>query len=108
MSTTPKVAVSDVKAALTAAVGADAVTTAPEELDSYTADTYWPALAAVAAGAPLARPEIIVRVLLEFEDLVHLVEGRPCAAAARRLFPRWEGPIPQFMDGSAGIVAISR
>lgn len=49
-----------------------------------------------------------VRVLLEFEDLVGLVEGRPCAAAARRLFPRWEGPIPQFRDGSAGIVAMRR
>jgi alkyldihydroxyacetonephosphate synthase len=61
MSATPKVAVADVKAALTAAVGADAVTTASEELDAYTADTYWPALAAAAAGAPIARPEIVVR-----------------------------------------------
>ncbi len=68
MSTTPKVAVSDVKAALTAAVGADAVTTAPEELDAYTADTYWPALAATAAGTPLARPEIVVRPRTE-EDV---------------------------------------
>jgi glutathione S-transferase len=49
-----------------------------------------------------------VRVLLEFEDLVHLVEGRPCATHARRLFPRWEGPIPQFSEGSEGIVAIKR
>src|ERR687895_2634449 len=61
MSTTPKVAVSDVKAVLTSAVGADAVTTDPEELDAYTADTYWPALAAAAAGTPIARPEIVVR-----------------------------------------------
>jgi alkyldihydroxyacetonephosphate synthase len=68
MSATSKVAVSDVKAALTAAVGADAVTTAPEELDTYTADTYWPALAATAAGAPLARPEIVVRPQTE-EDV---------------------------------------
>src|ERR671918_536390 len=68
MSATPKVAVSDVKAALTAAVGADAVTTAPEELDAYTADTYWPALAATAAGTPLARPEIVVRPRTE-EDV---------------------------------------
>src|ERR687891_1357852 len=68
MSTTPKVAVSDVKAALTSAVGADAVTTAPEELDAYTADTYWPALAATAAGTPLARPEIVVRPRTE-EDV---------------------------------------
>jgi hypothetical protein len=28
-----------------------------------------------------------VRVLLEFEDLVGLFEGRPCEPAARRLFP---------------------
>jgi alkyldihydroxyacetonephosphate synthase len=68
MSATPKVAVSDVKAALTAAVGAEFVTTAPEELDAYTADTYWPALAAAAAGTPLARPEIVVRPRTE-EDV---------------------------------------
>jgi glutathione S-transferase len=36
-----------------------------------------------------------VRVLLEFEDLGHLSEGRPCAAAARSLFPGWIGPIPR-------------
>src|ERR687896_863213 len=68
MSATPKVAVSDVKAALAAAVGAHAVTTAPEELDAYTADTYWPPLAATAAGTPLARPEIVVRPRTE-EDV---------------------------------------
>jgi glutathione S-transferase len=49
-----------------------------------------------------------VRALLEFMDLAGHVEGRPCAAAAGRLFPRWEGPIPQFRDGSAGIVESSR
>jgi glutathione S-transferase len=49
-----------------------------------------------------------VRVLLEFENFAHLNEGRPCAAAARRLYPRWEGPIPQFSEGSAGMVASSR
>ncbi|HEV3375802.1 MAG TPA: FAD-binding oxidoreductase [Thermoleophilaceae bacterium] len=68
MSATPKVAISDVKAALTAAVGADAVSTAPDDLDAYTADTYWPALAATAAGTPLARPEIVVRPRTE-EDV---------------------------------------
>src|SRR5687768_8697734 len=66
MSVTP--AVSAVKAALTAAVGADAVSTLPEQLEAYTADTYWPALAAVAAGAPMARPEIVVRPRTE-EDV---------------------------------------
>ena len=37
MSATPKVAVSDVKAALVARVGDGAVTTASEDLDAYTA-----------------------------------------------------------------------
>jgi alkyldihydroxyacetonephosphate synthase len=59
MSVTP--AITDVKTALTAAVGADAVSTAPEELEAYAADTYWPALAAKAAGAPMGRPDILVR-----------------------------------------------
>lgn len=36
-----------------------------------------------------------VRVLLEFEDLAQLVEGRPCEAAARRRFVSWAGPIPR-------------
>jgi glutathione S-transferase len=35
-----------------------------------------------------------VRVLLEFEDLAQLLEGRACAPAARLLFPDWVGPIP--------------
>jgi alkyldihydroxyacetonephosphate synthase len=87
MSTTPKVAVSDVKAALTAAVGADAVTTAPEELDAYTADTYWPALAAAAGGDPLARPEIVVRPRTE-EDVAAVL-----AAADEQRIPvvAWGG-----------------
>jgi len=68
MSATPQVTVSDVKAALVAALGEEAVTTAPEQLDAYTADTYWPALAADAAGTPLARPEIVVRPRTE-EDV---------------------------------------
>src|SRR5829696_4899038 len=72
MSTTPNVAVSNLKAVLAAAVGADAITTAPEELDAYTADTYWPALAAAAAGTPLARPEIVVRPRSE-EDVAAVV-----------------------------------
>lgn len=36
-----------------------------------------------------------VRVLLEFKDLGHLLEGRPCAPAARLLYPDWDGPIPR-------------
>src|SRR3954468_2661359 len=51
---------SEVAAALSAALGEDAVHTDPTRLDAYTADTYWPALAAVAAGAPLGRPDVVV------------------------------------------------
>jgi glutathione S-transferase len=40
-----------------------------------------------------------VRVLLEFEDLAPLVEGRPSAPAARLLFPDWAGPIPSGLPG---------
>lgn len=83
----PPVAVSDVKAALAAAVGADAVTTAPEELDAYTADTYWPALAAAAAGTPLARPEIVVRPRTE-EDVAAVVAT---ANAERTPLVAWGG-----------------
>src|SRR5215217_3742413 len=72
MSAPPKVAVSDVKAALVARVGDSAVTTASEDLDAYTADTYWPALAATAAGTPLARPEIVVHPQSE-EDVAAVV-----------------------------------
>jgi alkyldihydroxyacetonephosphate synthase len=49
------------------ALGA-AVSTAPGRLDEFVADTYWPALHAAAAGAPIARPEIVVRP--ETEDAV--------------------------------------
>ena len=50
----------EVAAALSAALGEDAVHTDPTRLDAYTADTYWPALAAVAAGSPLGRPDVVV------------------------------------------------
>src|SRR3954451_7418632 len=45
--------------ALTAAVGEDAVLTDDAQLDAYTADTYWPALHARAAGTPLGRPDVV-------------------------------------------------
>jgi glutathione S-transferase len=78
--------------------------------------------ALIAAGTIGARPpnaadfQILsgVRVLLEIEDVAALAEGRPCAAAARALFPDWVGPMPrglsdaQLSDGSAGIVDSSR
>src|ERR687893_3068756 len=60
MTSTPPAALSNVEEALVTALG-DAVSTAPERLDAYTADTYWPALHAAAAGAPLARPDVVVR-----------------------------------------------
>jgi alkyldihydroxyacetonephosphate synthase len=37
------------------------VSSAPELLDKYTADTYWKALAARAAGSPLGRPDVVVK-----------------------------------------------
>src|SRR6478735_3585573 len=46
--------------ALAAVVGADAVRTGDAQLDAYTADTYWPAIAARAAGTPLGRPDVVV------------------------------------------------
>jgi glutathione S-transferase len=36
-----------------------------------------------------------IRVLLEFDGLAQLVHGRPCAAASRRVYPSWIGPIPR-------------
>jgi alkyldihydroxyacetonephosphate synthase len=45
---------------IAAELGADAVTSAPERLDGYTADTYWLALHARAAGTPIGRPELVV------------------------------------------------
>jgi glutathione S-transferase len=72
---------------------------------------------AIGGAAPKAADFQIlssVRVLLEFEDLAQLLEGRACAPAARLLFPDWAGPIPsgpagpQLSEGSAGIVAIRR
>jgi alkyldihydroxyacetonephosphate synthase len=66
MTTTPSAARSNVEATLIAALG-DAVSTAPERLDAFVADTYWPALHAAAAGTPLARPDIVVRPRTEDE-----------------------------------------
>jgi len=42
------------------ALPAARVSTDPEQLDRYVADTYWKALAARAAGAPLGRPDVVV------------------------------------------------
>jgi alkyldihydroxyacetonephosphate synthase len=68
MTTSPQAAPSGLESALSAALGMEAVITAAGELDAYTADTYWPALAAKAAGTPLARPDVLVRPRTE-EDV---------------------------------------
>jgi alkyldihydroxyacetonephosphate synthase len=61
VTASPQAALTEAESSLSAALGADAVITTPDELDAYTADTYWPALAAKAAGAPIARPDVVVR-----------------------------------------------
>jgi glutathione S-transferase len=48
-----------------------------------------------------------VRVLLEFEELAGLLEGRPCVPRARLLYPDWIGPLPRGLP-SAGPPAGSR
>lgn len=70
----------EIAAALSAALGEDAVHTDPARLDAYTADTYWPALAAVAAGEPLGRPDVVV-VPRDDQDVVAAL----AIAAAHRL-----------------------
>src|SRR5215218_10476392 len=75
MTTTPPTALSNVEEALATALG-DAVSTAPERLDAFVADTYWPALYAAAAGAPIARPDVVVRPRTEEEvaDVVRIAD----------------------------------
>jgi len=68
------------------ALGA-AVSTAPDRLDAFVADTYWPALHAAAAGTPIARPEIVVRP--ETEEAV--AEVLAIADAHRTLVVPWGG-----------------
>ncbi len=60
VTTTPPADLSAVEEALIGALG-DAVSTAPDRLRAYVADTYWPALYAADAGAPIARPDVVVR-----------------------------------------------
>ncbi len=55
----PAAGLSEVAAALSAVLGADAVHVDAATLDAYTADTHWPALAAAAAGLPLGRPDVV-------------------------------------------------
>jgi alkyldihydroxyacetonephosphate synthase len=72
LTASPQAALTEAESALSAVLGADAVITAPADLDAYTADTYWPALAAKAAGAPIARPDVVVRPRTE-EDVATTV-----------------------------------
>ena len=81
MTTTPPAALSNVEEALVSALG-DAVSTAPERLDAYVADTYWPALHAAAAGSPIARPDVVVRPRTE-EDVAEVVAASPTSTASR-------------------------
>ena len=54
------------------ALGDGAVVDDVDELDRYTADTYWKALAATANGSPLGRPELVVRARSD-EDVLAVV-----------------------------------
>ena len=71
------------------AVGTDAVVTDRARLEAYATDTYWKALAARAAGAPLGRAEIAV--LAHSEDDV---------AATLRLANRHLAPVVPWGGGS--------
>src|SRR3954449_12724530 len=84
--------------ALAAVLGADAVHTEDAQLDAYTADTYWPAIAARAAGTPLGRPDIVAVPRSE-EDV----------AAALRVAASHEVPVVAWGGGSGtqgGAVAV--
>ena len=76
MTSTPPAALSNAEEALISALG-DAVSTAPERLDAFVADTYWPALHAAAAGSPLARPDVVVtpRTEEEVADVVRIADA---------------------------------
>src|SRR4051795_2700703 len=85
--------------ALAAVLGPDAVHTADAQLDAYTADTYWPAIAARAAGTPLGRPDVVVRPRSE-EDV----------AAALRVAAEYAVPVVAWGGGSGtqgGSVAVN-
>src|SRR3954449_5076111 len=75
--------------ALAAVLGADSVHTTDAQLDAYTADTYWPAIAARAAGTPLGRPEVVA--VPRTEDDV---------AAALRVAAAYNVPVVAWGGGS--------
>lgn len=85
--------------ALAALLGGDAVLTEDAQLDAYTADTYWPALHARAAGLPLGRPDVVAVPRRE-EDV----------AAVLRLASEHRVPVVAWGGGSGtqgGAVPIS-
>src|SRR5215218_9332626 len=86
MTSTPPAATAKVEEALVAALG-DAVSTAPDRLDAFVADTYWPALHAAAAGTPIARPDVVVRPRTEEE----VAETLAIADAHRTPVVPWGG-----------------
>lgn len=65
------------------------VSTAPEVLDRYTADTYWKALAARAAGSPLGRPDVVAKP-----------RGDEEVAAVVRVANRHQVPVVPWGGGS--------
>jgi len=71
------------------ALGPDAIATAPERLEAYAADTYWKALAAQAAGAPLGRA-----------DLAVLARSEEDVASTLRLANRHLVPVVPWGGGS--------
>src|SRR3954453_3680325 len=84
--------------ALAAVLGGDAVHTEDAQLDAYTADTYWPAIAARAAGTPLGRPDVVAVPRSE-EDV----------AAALRVAAAHRVPVVPWGGGSGtqgGAVAV--
>src|ERR1700754_2661342 len=75
--------------ALAAVIGADSVHTDGAQLDAYTADTYWPAIAARANGVPLGRPDVVA--IPRTEDDV---------AAALRVAAAYNVPVVAWGGGS--------
>src|SRR5215212_931240 len=75
--------------ALAAVLGADCVHTSDAQLDAYTADTYWPAIAARANGTPLGRP-----------DVVAVPRSEDDVAAALRVAAAYSVPVVAWGGGS--------
>src|SRR5215217_5295153 len=79
----------ELEPALAAVVGAENVHTTDAQLDAYTADTYWPAIAARANGTPLGRPDVVA--VPRTEDDV---------ATALRLAAAYNVPVVAWGGGS--------